>query len=290
MKITRYVAAIAVATATLFTAACGGEDPAPASGGGNLVVEGAESAGVGADETSSPDSEGSEQSTAADDFGDVGVGTPDTDDPSAALSTLSSSDQVTAAEELGELKIKPKGDMSGYRNKREELFGDWRKGDKATDVALAGNKCDTRNDILARDLANVKKDGDCTVTAGRLWDPYGTADNPYEHYIDFQRGPKSSAVQIDHLVPLGNVWASGGDKLSEQDRLRVANDPINLVAVDGPENGRKQDKDASEWLPNNDHIHCFYAASQIRVKAKYNLTVTQAEHDKLAELIEGCKV
>lgn len=287
MKIIRHVVVAAVATATLLTTACsGGDDPAPAAGG-NLVVEGAESFDDDAPASESADA-GASESTAASES--VGRGPGKEDSPSEAMSTLSSSDQVTAAEELAQLKIKPKGDMSGYSNKREELFGDWRSGDKATDVAMAGNKCDTRNDILARDLSNVKKDGDCTVTAGRLWDPYGTADNPYEHYINFERGPKSSAVQIDHLVPLGNVWASGGDKLSEQDRLRVANDPINLIAVDGPENGRKQDKDASEWLPNNDRIHCVYAASQIRVKAKYKLTVTQAEHDKLAELITQCKV
>lgn len=286
MKIIRHAVVAAVTTATLFTTACsGGEDPAPAAGG-NLVVEGAES--VEDDAPASESDDGASESTDASES--VGRGPGKEDSPSQAMSTLSSSDQVTAAEELAQLKIKPKGDMSGYKNKREELFGNWRSGDKATDVAMAGNGCDTRNDILARDLSNVKKDGDCTVTAGRLWDPYGTADNPYEHYINFERGPKSSAVQIDHLVALGNVWASGGDKLSEQDRLRVANDPINLIAVDGPENGRKQDKDASEWLPHNDRIHCVYAASQIRVKAKYNLTVTQAEHDKLAELITQCKV
>lgn len=195
-----------------------------------------------------------------------------------------------ARAELDGLRVAPKGSMSGYTGNREALFGDWDSGERGATVHGSGNGCDTRNDILARDLTNVKRASDgCTVESGRLWNPYGTDNEKYNHYIDFQRGRGTSmAVQIDHVVSLGNVWVSGGDRLSEQQRLDVANDPINLIAVDGPVNGGKSDKDASEWLPANDRIHCFYAASQIQVKHRYNLSVTQAEKQTLSDLLNTC--
>lgn len=199
--------------------------------------------------------------------------------------TLTASEVATARDELAQLAVAEKGSMDTYDR---DAFGKaWDDG--ADGVAFAGNGCDTRNDVLARDLTEVKREGDCTVLSGRLWNPYGVPDNPYEHYIDFQRGKAtSSAVQIDHVVALANVWVSGGDRLTAEQRLAVANDPINLVAVDGPQNGAKGDKDASQWLPANDRIHCFYAASQVRVKVKYALTVTPAERDTLSGLIDSC--
>lgn len=200
--------------------------------------------------------------------------------------SLAASDVATAKDELASLQVADKGTMDTYD--REAQFGEaWT--DDAVDVPFAGNGCDTRNDILDRDLSDVVKDGECTVESGRLWNPYGVEDNPYEHYIDFVRGRStSSAVQIDHVVALGNVWVSGGDRLTQEQRVAVANDPINLIAVDGPVNGAKGDRDAADWLPPNDQIHCFYAASQVQVKAKYQLTVTQPEQEALGRLIDQC--
>lgn len=195
-----------------------------------------------------------------------------------------------AQSELAALRVAPKGTMDGYTGNREELFGDWSSGERGATVHGAGNGCDTRNDILARDLTDVKLDSDgCTVLSGRLWNPYGTDSEKYNHYIDFERGRGTSmAVQIDHVIALGNVWVSGGDRLTEQQRLDVANDPINLIAVDGPTNGSKGDRDASEWMPPNDRIHCFYAASQIQVKYRYDLSVTQAEKQALEQALTTC--
>ena len=89
-------------------------------------------------------------------------------------------------------------------------------------------------------------------------------------------------------MALKDVWLSGGCELSERDRIRVANDPINLVAVDGPTNGAKGNKDASQWMPPYEPIHCFYVASQIRVKEKYNLTVTPSEKAFMETTLQGC--
>ncbi|WP_240167893.1 HNH endonuclease family protein [Streptomyces noursei] len=98
------------------------------------------------------------------------------------------------------------------------------------------NHCDTRDDILKRDLKDVKFEGTskCLVASGTVADPY-TGKN-----IAFQRGPKSSAVQIDHLVALSDAWQTGAQQL-----LQDHNDPLNLVAADGPANMGKGDKDAA---------------------------------------------
>lgn len=263
----------------LFTAACsGGGDDSAGDSGPQAVID----TGLGGDSTG-----GSSAAPTASSSTKPSTGKP----PAADTRTrISGNDKSVAESELAGLAIADKGDMSGYSGKREELFGPaWT--DMAEGVAMAGNGCSTRDDILARDMTDVVKSGDCQVESGKLYDPYGTEANPSDHYINFVRGKDtSSAVQIDHLVALGNVWASGGDKLSQEQRVAIANDPINLLAVDGPQNGAKGDKDASEWLPKNKRAQCFYAASQIRVKAKYKLTVTQAEHDKLASLISTCNV
>ncbi len=145
------------------------------------------------------------------------------------------------------------------------------------------NGCDTRDDILARDLTSIAKQGSCTVGSGILHDPY-TATT-----IDFTRGVETSrAVQIDHVVPLGDAWVTGGSLLTEDQRISLANDPLNLLAVDGPANESKGDKDASQWLPPNASYDCDYVARQVAVKATYHLWVSQAEHDKMASILGSC--
>lgn len=200
--------------------------------------------------------------------------------------------QVSKAKDLlDQLVVAEPQSMDEYKNNRKELFGDWASGDKQANVTMARNGCDTRNDILGRDMVNVQYSDKkkCKVKSGKLWDVYGTPDNPNNHWIDFTSGKGTSmAVQIDHVVALGNVWASRPKNMSDQDRFNIANDPINLIAVDGPQNGAKQDKNFAEWKPLNKNIHCFYAASQIQVKHKYHLTVTQAEHDDLAKALSKC--
>ncbi|MCD7100568.1 MULTISPECIES: HNH endonuclease family protein [unclassified Pseudoclavibacter] len=176
---------------------------------------------------------------------------------------------------LGGLQVR--ADDRGDDYNREGQFGPaWQDVD--------GNGCDTRNDILARDLTAVRKDGKCTVVSGHLEDPY-TARG-----IDYQRGrATSSAVQIDHLVPLKNAWQSGARNLSQERRVQLANDPLNLLAVDGPTNQAKSDKDAGEWLPANAAFQCQYVERQVLVKAKYGLWVTNSERDAMAGVLDRCQ-
>ncbi|RKR12647.1 uncharacterized protein DUF1524 [Arthrobacter oryzae] len=147
------------------------------------------------------------------------------------------------------------------------------------------NGCDTRNDILKRDLTDVvfTSGSTCKVDSGTLADPY-TATT-----IQFQRGPStSSAVQIDHVVALGDAWLKGAQQLTEAQRMAFANDPLNLQSTDGPTDVQKGESDAAAWLPPNESFQCKYVARQISVKATYELWVTQAEHDAMARVLADC--
>lgn len=146
------------------------------------------------------------------------------------------------------------------------------------------NGCDTRNDILARDLTRIALDSDdCTVLSGTLDDPY-TGET-----IDFERGRStSSAVQIDHMVPLSLAWDLGAWKWSEEKREQFANDPVNLYAVDGPANGSKSDNPISEWMPPNEEWWCQYTASYVLVHDKYDLAMDEPDQARAAELVEAC--
>lgn len=149
------------------------------------------------------------------------------------------------------------------------------------DDEFGHNGCSTRDDILARDLHSVFRQG-CTVE-------YGVLDDPYTgKVINFARGPHSSLVQIDHLVALGDAWITGAQQLTQQERINLANDPRNLLAVDGHANNIKRDHDASGWLPPNEHFRCTYVSDQITVKTLYHLWVTPAEHDAMRAVLEDC--
>lgn len=186
--------------------------------------------------------------------------------------------QVYAATlaQLETLPVKDHASKDGYS--RDQFGPAWKDVD--------GNAIDTRNDILIRDLLNVTfKDSPTNhvVSSGTLNDPYTG------HVIHFVRGhDTSSAVQIDHRVPLANAWQTGAQEWSESTREKFANDPANLVAVDGPTNNQKSDKDAAAWLPPNLEYRCEYVRAQVEVKSTYGLWVTRSEHDAIREVLLKC--
>jgi hypothetical protein len=128
-------------------------------------------------------------------------------------------------------------------------------------------------------MANEK----CQVTSGVLNDPYTGKT------IKFARGSSSSAaVQIDHVVALSDAWQKGAQQLTRQQREDLANDPLELLAVDGPANQQKSDGDAATWLPSNKPFRCQYVARQVAVKKKYSLWVTQAEKEAIVRILTAC--
>lgn len=181
---------------------------------------------------------------------------------------------ASALEVLATLPVKGKAPLTGYE--RAARFGTaW--------LDVDHNGCDTRDDILRRDLTDVVQQGACRVLSGTLDDKYTGAS------VDFVRGEKTSAlVQIDHIVPLANAWITGAQQLTQAQRVSLANDPLNLIAVDGRSNEQKSAGDAATWLPSNTAFRCEYVARQISVKAAYGLWVTRAEHDAMTRILSGC--
>jgi hypothetical protein len=134
------------------------------------------------------------------------------------------------------------------------------------------NGCDTRNDILDRDLVDktyvsIKR---CpkAVATGTLHDPYTNTS------VAFARGAQvGAAVQIDHIVPLALAWDLGARDWPDDMRLRFANDPANLLAVEGQANQDKGDKEPAAWMPPNTAFRCQYAMQFIAVLRGYGLPV-----------------
>lgn len=170
-----------------------------------------------------------------------------------------------------------KGRASGSDYDRAAFGQAWQDADH--------NGCDTRNDILRRDLRDVAftKGSKCKVASGTMHEPY------VGQVVTFVRGADSSKdVQIDHVVALGDAWQKGAQQLTPAERQNFANDPLNLIAADGDANQEKSASDAATWLPKNKALRCHYVARQISVKAAYGLWVTQPEKDAMARVLDSC--
>lgn len=148
---------------------------------------------------------------------DPATTTPASEAASIVLTDTAATD-TTAIALLATLTVKGRAPKTGYD--RSGSFGTaWLDVDQ--------NGCDTRNDILARDLTGTVKSGNCRVLTGTLPGPYTGKK------IHFERGTStSSLVQIDHVVALSNAWQTGAQQLSQAQRVSLANDPLNLLAVD----------------------------------------------------------
>ncbi len=175
---------------------------------------------------------------------------------------------------LATLTVKGRGPKTGYS--REQFGEAWADVDR--------NGCDTRDDVLNRDLGRREwRPGthDCVVVAGVLHDPYTGRRLVF-------RKATAEAVQIDHVVALSDAWQKGAAQWNARRREQFANDPLNLLAVDGPTNSSKSDGDAATWLPPQRSYRCRFVARQVAVKAKWKLSVTAAEHDAIARVLASC--
>ena len=194
----------------------------------------------------------------------------------AAEAAVAKAGRTTALAALAAVEVKGRAPRTGYA--RDQFGSSWADTDH--------NGCDTRNDILARDLSGETfKPGthDCVVLTGHLADPYSGRG------IAFQRGQGTSDdIQIDHVVALSDAWQKGAQEMAATRRTRFANDPLNLLAVDGPLNMQKGDGDAATWLPPNKAYRCAYVARQVAVKVSYQLWMTQAEKNAIATILATC--
>jgi hypothetical protein len=168
--------------------------------------------------------------------------------------------------QLDELVVAKAGSMRGYSR---EKFPHWRD---------TGENCNVRDSVLARDGRNVKRSG-CNVVAGTWTSVY-----------DGKVLNSPTKVDIDHVIPLANAWRSGASSWATEKRGDFANDldTPQLVAVSATSNRSKGDQDPSTWKPTETSSWCAYAEDWIAVKARWELTVTNAEKSALADMLERC--
>ena len=194
--------------------------------------------------------------------------------PNPATGVEQESGMATAV--LETLAVKGRAPKTGYT--RAQFGPAWADVDR--------NGCDTRNDILKRDLTSITyraKTRNCVVETGTLVDRYSGET------INFVKGNISSMeVQIDHVVALSNAWQTGAFKLSADQRKALSNDPLNLFAVKGRLNSQKGNGDAATWLPPLKSFRCSYVAQQVAVKAKYSLWVTAPEKAAMVSILAKC--
>lgn len=187
----------------------------------------------------------------------------------ATNSQSATNDALTA---LNKLEVKGRAAKTGYTRSQ---FPHWSDPDR--------NGCDARNDTLKRDLTDITyKEGtrDCKVIAGQLLDPFSGK------VIIFS--PTKVVIDIDHVVALSNAWQTGAAYFDKSVRTQIANDPLNLLAVDSKLNRQKGDGDAATWLPPNKSFRCEYVARQVAVKAKYKLWVTEPEKVAITKILSNC--
>ena len=176
-----------------------------------------------------------------------------------------------ATDILAKLEIKGRAPKAGYD--REAFYNNW--------PSVEG--CSLRQRIIKREFGETAVLDGCNVISGSFVDPYTGESKTFR-----TRSEISNGIQIDHVVALSNAWQTGAQYQTAEERRSLATDPLNLLAVDGAANQQKSDGDAATWLPKNKAFRCQYVARQVSVKYKYNLWVTQAEHDAIARILEKC--
>ncbi|MEV5785811.1 HNH endonuclease family protein [Streptomyces sp. NPDC052287] len=203
---------------------------------------------------------------------------PDGTKPGMAVIT-STADKAKARSLIGKVATKGRGPKTGY--KRDQFGYAWM--DSAPGgIPFAHNGCDSRNDLLKRDgeKARFRAGSDCIVTSMTLHDPYTGKT------IEWAKS-RATTVQIDHVMPLSYDWQMGASHWTKGKREDIANDPLNLIPVDGPTNGAKSDSGPATWLPPNKQIRCSYVVRFAQVSLKYDLPVTAADKRMMLQQCGG---
>ena len=197
---------------------------------------------------------------------DTGTSTGTEDD--SADESASQVDQIISL--LDDLTVEAEHD-GGYDR---DLFKHW--------IDANGDGCDARREVLIAEAVVAPSVGSgCSLSAGE-W---------LSRYDGETAGDNGSAFDVDHMVPLAEAWESGAHGWSADRREDYANDlgyADSLIAVSASSNRSKGARDPAEWLPPTAGVHCWYAAAWVQVKTRWDLTVDQAEADKLSSVLSGC--
>lgn len=203
---------------------------------------------------------------------------PDGTKPGLAPLT-SAADRAAARRLIDRVHTKGRGPKTGYD--RDEFGYAWM--DTAPGgIPYAHNGCDSRNDLLKRDGEHLRfrTGSDCVVTAMTLHDPYTGKT------IEWTKS-RATTVQIDHVMPLSYDWQMGAAHWTKAKREDIANDPLNLIPMDGPTNASKGDSGPASWLPPDKRIRCAYGVRFAQVSLKYDLPVTTADKRMMLEQCGG---
>lgn len=169
--------------------------------------------------------------------------------------------------QLAQLPVAPEK-SSGYD--RDKFGSGWR---------TQSDGCDTRDHVLREETRKGRQRG-CDIKGGQWRSKY-----------DGKTVRAAQRLDIDHMVPLAEAWASGASKWGKKAREDFANDldfRDALVAVSASTNRSKSDRDPAEWMPPRSGAHCWYTQAWISVKYKYNLSVDPAEKKALEENLAPC--
>ena len=189
------------------------------------------------------------------------------------LTAVPKDELPTARALIAEVATAPRGSHRGYDRERD--FGPAWTDDQG---AMWGHDgCPTREEILHRDLKGIDfRAGthDCVVLTGILQEPYTGRT------VEFTKA-RPEEVQIDHVMPLAYDWAQGARQWTRAERVKLANDPLNLLAVDGPANQAKSDSGPAGWMPPNRAVRCAYAVRFTLVSRRYALPVTVPDRTRM---------
>lgn len=155
----------------------------------------------------------------------------------------------------------------GVPKYKRSYFGGWADSD--------GDCQNTRHELL-QELSTALMtftDNTCRVLTGRWLDPYTG-----------KTFKKSADIDIDHLVPLYWAWEHGAFNWSRDKRVRFANDPMNLFAVQKSVNREKSANGPLKWLPPNIAFRCGYIVRFERIIKIYDLSLSRFENESFKDL------
>lgn len=151
-------------------------------------------------------------------------------------------------------------------------FGDW--------IDADGDCQNTRQEVLIRDslIPVTLSSNKCSVTSGLWLCPYTgkVFTNPKE-------------LDIDHLVPLKEVYLSGAEEWSFERRKSYANDLTNkqtLLVTSKAANRSKGDKDPSKWMPSNIAYWNVYLVNWTKTKQQWEMSFDGYETNSIRQLMQ----
>ena len=132
--------------------------------------------------------------------------------------------------------------------------------------------------------------------------PYDSADYSYPQSLELEVATRQGGLyspytgewfenptksDIEHVVARSEAHDSGMCSRSPAARQRFAEDVENLTLADPTLNrNEKRGRDAAEWQPARNR--CWFAATVIHVRRKYDLTIDPREAEALDRLLAEC--